>query len=93
MPHLANPPGYNGYLELREMEAVGMSPRQVLAAATLESARLFGLEKDYGSVAPGKFGSLLLLREDPLASTTAFDTIETVIVKGRVVPRPTLAVN
>jgi imidazolonepropionase-like amidohydrolase len=92
-PTFANPPGYNGYLEMREMEAVGMSPPQVLAAATLESARLFGLEKDYGSVAPGKFASLLLLREDPLASTTAFDTIETVIVKGRVVPRPTLAVN
>ncbi len=92
-PTYANPPGYNGYLELREMEAVGMSPRQILASATMESARLFGLEKDYGSVAPGKFASLLLLREDPLASTTAFDTIETVIVKGRVVPRSTLSVN
>jgi imidazolonepropionase-like amidohydrolase len=70
-----------------------MSPKQILAAATLESARLFGLEKDYGTIAPGKVASLLLLREDPLASTTAFDTIDTVVVKGRVIPRETLTVK
>jgi imidazolonepropionase-like amidohydrolase len=92
-PTYANPPGYNGYLELREMEGIGMSPKQILAAATLESARLFGLEKDYGTIAPGKVASLLLLREDPLASTTAFDTIDTVVVKGRVIPRETLTVK
>jgi imidazolonepropionase-like amidohydrolase len=45
---------------------------------------------DDGTIAPGKFASLLLLREDPLASTTAFDAIETVVVKGRVIARETL---
>jgi len=89
-PTYANPPGYNGYLELRELEAAGLSTKQLLSAATIENARFFGLA-DYGTVEPGKVASLLLLRSDPLVSTAAFDTIETVIVKGRVVQREELS--
>jgi imidazolonepropionase-like amidohydrolase len=92
-PTYANPPGYNGYLELRELEGIGLSPRQILSAATMEAARLFQLEADYGIIAPGRVASLLLLRDDPTKSTAAFDTIETVIVKGRVVPRAKLSAN
>lgn len=87
-----NPPGYNGYLELREMEAAGLSPRPILTAATIENAQLLRLA-DYGTIEPGKIASLLVLRENPLLSTSAFDTIETVIVKGRTIPRATLAAD
>ena len=89
-PTYANPPGYNGYLELRELEAAGISTKQLLSAATIENARFFGLA-DYGTVEVGKVASLLLLRSDPLASTAAFDTIETVIVKGKVIQREELS--
>ncbi len=90
-PTYANPPGYNGYLELRTLEAAGLSPQQLLAAATSENARLFGLAADYGTIERGKIASLLLLRENPLVSTSAFDTIDTLLVRGRVIPRSTLA--
>jgi imidazolonepropionase-like amidohydrolase len=90
-PTYANPPGYNGYLEMRELERAGISPRKILAAATIENASFFGLSADYGTIEPGKRASLLLLRGDPLASTSAFDTIEIVIVDGRIVPRAELA--
>ena len=92
-PTYANPPGYNGYLELRELEAIGLSPRQVLMAATGAAAHLFKLDADYGTVAPGKKASLLLLRDDPMKSTAAWDSIETVIVRGRIVPRATLSAH
>ena len=91
-PTYANPPGYNGFLEMRELEAAGVSPKQILAAATVENARLFRLS-DYGTIEPGKLASLLVLHDDPLKSTAAFDTIETVILKGRVIPREMLAAN
>jgi Amidohydrolase family len=90
-PTYANPPGYNGYLELREMEAAGIPPPQILAAATVENARLFRLEDRYGTIERGKMASLLVLRDDPLGSTAAFDTIDTVILRGRIIPRPTMA--
>ena len=89
-PTFANPPGYNGFLELRALESAGISPKQLLAAATIENARFFGLS-DYGTIEPGKMASLLVLRNDPLASTAAFDAIETVIVKGQVIRRETLS--
>ena len=73
------------------MEAAGVPPRQILAAATVENARFFRLEDRYGTIEPGKIASLLLLRDDPLGSTAAFDTIDTVILKGRIIPRSTLA--
>lgn len=92
-PTYANPPGYNSYLELRSLERAGLSPRQLLAAATIENARQFGLTADYGTIEPGKVASLLVLSSDPLASTAAFDAIDTVIVRGRVVARPTLAAS
>ena len=40
-----------------------------------------------------EIASLLILRSDPLASTAAFDAIETVIVKGRVVRREALSAS
>jgi imidazolonepropionase-like amidohydrolase len=87
----ANPPGFNGYLELRALEKAGVSPHQILDAATRANAEVFGLARELGTIEPGKRASLLLLRADPLASTSAFDTIELVIVRGKVVSRSSLA--
>jgi imidazolonepropionase-like amidohydrolase len=87
----ANPPGFNGYLELLALERAGISPRQILDAATRTNAEMFGLDRDFGTIEPGKRASLLLLRADPLVSTSAFDTIELVIVRGQVVSRASLA--
>jgi hypothetical protein len=89
-PTYANPPGYNGFLELRALESAGLSPKQILAAATVDNARFFRLT-DLGTIEPGKTASLLILRSDPLASTAAFDAIETVIVKGQPIRRETLS--
>jgi len=89
-PTFANPPGYNGFLELRALEAVGIPAGQLLQAATLENARFFNLSRDYGTIEPGKMANLLLLNANPLSSVAALDSIETVIVKGKVIPRKTL---
>jgi imidazolonepropionase-like amidohydrolase len=93
-PTYANPPGYNGYLEMLELERAGIAPRRILEAATRENAQFFGLARDYGTIEPGKKASLLLLRANPLESVTAFDNIEIVILpSGRVVPRAELAAH
>lgn len=89
-PLFTNPPGYNGYLEMRALERAGVKPADILAAATLRNAELFGIASDYGTVAPGKRANLLLLRADPTASVGAFDAIETVFVEGRPVARADL---
>lgn len=91
-PTFANPPGENGYLEMVELERAGIAPRKIVEAATRGNAQFFGLASDYGTLEPGKKASLLLLRADPSATVTAFDTLETVILpSGQIVPRADLA--
>jgi imidazolonepropionase-like amidohydrolase len=89
-PTYANPPGYNGHLEMRELERAGIAPRRILDAATRTAAEFFRLA-DRGTVEPGKRADLLLLRADPLATTAALDTIDLVILSGRAIPRAELS--
>lgn len=90
-PTYGNPPGLNGYLEMLNLAAAGVSPRQLLIAATIANAEAFNLDDRYGSVEPGKVANLLLLRENPLESVTAWDTLETVVLHGAPVERRTLS--
>ena len=89
-PTFANPPGYNGFLELQALETAGIPARQLLRAATLENARFFNLSRDYGTIELGKTANLLLLNANPLNTVAALDSIETVVVNGRLISRQTL---
>lgn len=43
-----------------------ITPRQALAAYTREAAQEFGMEKEIGSLEPGKYADFVVLAEDPL---------------------------
>jgi imidazolonepropionase-like amidohydrolase len=92
-PMFGNPPGLNGFLELERLAEVGIPLDRVFAAATIEAARAFHLEDRYGTVEAGKVANLLLLRDDPLKTVTAYDAIDLVISRGRVLERASLAVR
>ena len=87
----ANPPGLNGRLEMTRWRQAGVTPSQLLRAATVGAAELYGLENEIGAVEVGKRADLLLLGEDPTQSIDAFDSIETVILGGRAIPREELS--
>jgi imidazolonepropionase-like amidohydrolase len=59
------------HAELAAMEAAGLTPTQVLVAATSTAAKALGRE-DLGTLTPGKAADLLVLSADPTASTTAY---------------------
>ena len=90
-PTFANPPGLNGRREMANWIDSGVSLGQLFRAATIENARLFGLEDEIGTVEVGKKADLLLLRKSPLESLEAYDTIERVILGGRMIPRAELS--
>ena len=88
-----NPPGLNGLYEMRAWIAAGVSARQLFRAATIENARIMRLDRDIGTVERGKRAHLLLLRANPLDGVEAYNSIETVILAGRPIPRESLSVQ
>ena len=90
-PIYTNPPGLNGLYEMRAWIAAGVSARQLFRAATIENARIMRLDREIGTVEKGKRAHLLLLRANPLDGVEAYNTIDTVILAGRPIPRESLS--
>ncbi|WP_028772293.1 amidohydrolase family protein [Shewanella waksmanii] len=89
-PSYANQPGLTTFQEMKAMANAGLSPAQVLAAATINNAKQFKMDADYGTVQVGKKANLLVLERNPLASVEAWDSIETVILNGKPIARQVL---
>jgi dihydroorotase-like cyclic amidohydrolase len=60
-----------GFAYIRELELLreaGFHPLEVIRSATLYGAQALGLDKDLGSVEPGKLADLIIIEENPLAN-------------------------
>jgi imidazolonepropionase-like amidohydrolase len=90
-PTFGNPPGLNGFLELERLAGAGIPLDSLLKAVTIEAARAFHLDRRYGTVEAGKVANLLLLRANPLETVEAYDAIDLVISRGKVLERADLA--
>src|ERR1700733_1179028 len=82
-PTYGNLPGLNGYLEMKQLQKAGMSLTQIFRAATISNAREFKMESQVGSIEPGKIANLVLMKQSPLDSVDAYDSITTVWVHGK----------
>ncbi len=85
-----NPPGLNGRLELQDWADAGAPLLLILRAATLDNAVALGLSRELGSIEAGKRADLLLLRQNPVANVSAYDSIETILLNGEPIGRETL---
>lgn len=72
------------FRDLRLMSQAGMSPAEVLRAATLHGARLAGRERLQGAVEPGLMADLVVLEADPLADLGQLERASLVIRGGSV---------
>lgn len=59
--------GFGYVRELEMLRQAGLSPLEVLRAATLDGARALGLGDRLGSVEPGKLADLVVVEADPIA--------------------------
>ena len=78
---------------MNAMVTAELSLEEVLAAATINNAKQFGMDNDYGTVEVGKIANLLLLKSNPLESIESWDSIETIILHGEPIARESLVVN
>ena len=63
----------------------GVPPMTAIQAATLNVAKTFGKDKDYGSVEPGKVADLSIVEGDPLQDIWMTQNVKMVVMDGRVV--------
>ena len=82
-----NPPGYNGILEMRHWADSDIPLKKIFRAATFSNAQAFHLEHLYGSVEKGSIANLLILNSNPLKTVEAYNDIEKVILRGKVIDR------
>jgi imidazolonepropionase-like amidohydrolase len=82
-----SPPGFGLHAELELFVQAGMTPLEVLRAATLEPAQYFGMADSSGAVATGMLADLVLIDADPLASVSSLRRVNAVIANGRVFER------
>lgn len=82
-------PGSGVHQEMALMQRLGFTPREALAAATGNIARVFGWH-DVGLIAPGRRADFVLLSKDPREDVANADAIRDVVLKGRFVDRQSL---
>lgn len=79
-------PGFSALDELTELRDAGLSPAEVLRAATAAGARMLNRSFEIGQVAVGFRADLILLDADPLADVKHVRRRVGVMVRGRWMP-------
>ncbi|MBI2835112.1 MAG: amidohydrolase family protein [Acidobacteria bacterium] len=74
--------GYFEHLELELLAKAGLTPAQILKAATSDAAACMNLTGTAGSLVPGAWADLVVLRADPLADIRNSRTIHSVWIGG-----------
>jgi imidazolonepropionase-like amidohydrolase len=67
------------------VEDARLTPHEALWGATLGPARYFGMERELGTIEPGKLADLLLLDADPLADIRNTSKINAVVLRGELI--------
>jgi imidazolonepropionase-like amidohydrolase len=81
--------GYAEQRELEQMVAAGMTPAQVIVAATSRPAEFLGL-KNTGALAPGKSADFLVLDANPLDDIRNTRRIAKIYIRGAGIDRAAL---
>ena len=75
--------GLGAHWELWMFAQGGMTPLEALRAATRWGAEYFGMERDLGSIEPGKLADLVVLDANPLENIRNSEAIRWVMINGR----------
>jgi imidazolonepropionase-like amidohydrolase len=84
------PHGWSTLLEMRLLVEAGMTPLEVLTAATRHAAEALHVEGDRGTIAAGKRADLVLVDGDPTRDIAELERVSSVFFDGVEVDRPAL---
>ncbi|MBA4803867.1 MAG: PD40 domain-containing protein [Brevundimonas sp.] len=76
--------GLAAHWELWSLAQGGMAPLDVIRAGTLSGARALGMDRDLGSLEPGKLADMVVLDANPLENIRNTTSIAYTVANGRV---------
>jgi imidazolonepropionase-like amidohydrolase len=82
--------GLGAHWEMWSAQQGGMSNMEALRFATINGARLLGLDRELGSLEAGKLADLIVLDRNPLENIRNSDSVNMVMVNGRLYDAKTL---
>ncbi len=69
------------------MNEAGLTPMQIIQAASKNNAEFLGVTKDLGTLENGKWADLIVLAKNPLDDIKNTRTIDMVMIAGKKVNR------
>lgn len=75
--------GMGAHWELWMLAQGGMTPLQAIRCATINGASYLGMDKEIGSLEPGKLADLVIMNENPLDDIRNSEKIKYVMLNGR----------
>ncbi|HKS22253.1 MAG TPA: amidohydrolase family protein [Thermoanaerobaculia bacterium] len=82
--------GLGAHWELWMFVQGGMTPMQALHSATIAGAHYLGLDKDIGTLEPGKLADLIVLDANPLDNIRNSESVHYTVVNGRIFDAATM---
>ena len=77
-------PAHSLHRELELYVEAGLTPMQVIQIATIGAARAMGVDKEVGTIEPGKRADMILVNGNPLTHFADLRNVQRVITYGRV---------
>ncbi len=71
--------------ELQLMNEAGMTPMQVIVAATRNGAEVIGRGEELGTLEAGKLADIVVVNGDPLQDLSALGNVELVVKDGKII--------
>ena len=71
--------------ELIWLVKAGLTPIEAIRAATIDAAKLLGLENQLGEISVGKLADLMAVKGDPLRDITSLERVRFVMKSGQVI--------
>jgi imidazolonepropionase-like amidohydrolase len=87
IPNFDLVPGASLHHELEILVEAGIPPLEVIKITTRNGAQALGIEKDVGTIEPGKQEDMVILSDNPVDSINNTENIEAVINNGHFIKR------